>query len=120
MKFFTKKAMSHEIYFTFYLQGGKTDYHVHRKSTPHIQGYTSFLNSAYMCAICQWHCLNFCVPYRHPANESCGLCVSCLHGSYSPIAGVQTIGIHEIPVPQNQIHSVRQTSCGVRVYETIP
>ena len=32
----------------------------------------------------------------------------------------KSIGIHEIPVPQNQIHSVRQTSRGVRGYETIP
>ena len=32
----------------------------------------------------------------------------------------KSIGIHEIPVPQNQIYSVRQTSRGVRVYETIP
>ena len=27
----------------------------------------------------------------------------------------KSIGIHEIPVPQNQIHSMKQTSPGVRV-----
>ena len=32
----------------------------------------------------------------------------------------KSIGIHEIPIPQNQFHSVGQTSRGVRVYEIIP
>ena len=47
------------------------------------------------------------------------MCISCLHESSSPILPeFKSIGICEIPVPQNQIHSVRQTSPDVRVYET--
>ena len=48
--FFTKKAISHEIYYTLYLQGGETDYHVHRKSTRMSRDILVFL-IAHMCAL---------------------------------------------------------------------
>ena len=78
-----------------------------------------------MCAIYQWHCLNHryyisasCTGIQQMNRADCAFHV-CM-GVIRLLLESKSIGIHEIPVPQNQIHSVRQTSCGVRVYEAIP
>ena len=45
--FFIKKAMIHEIYYTFYLQvGGETNNIMHTVSAPPVLKYNGFLNSA--------------------------------------------------------------------------
>ena len=112
--------MSHEIYYTFYLQGGETDYHVHRKSTC-ISGDILVFLIAHTCvlyingiakiSVC-------CTGIQQMNHADCAFHV-CM-GVIRLMLESKSIGIHEIPVPQNWIHSVRQTSRGVYVYETIP
>ena len=101
--------MSHKIYYTFYLQGGETDYHVHRESTRISGDILVFLIA------------HTCVPYINGIAEISASCTGIQQMNRADCAflctGViylllesKSIGIHEIPVPQNQIHSVRQTS----------
>ena len=114
--FFIKKAMIHEIYYTFYLQvGGETNNITHTVSarlswsiTVFLIARVSFLASPRTSSVNdQWPCGPLS-PLQQMSHADCEfhVCMGVLRLKLE----AKSIGIHEIPVPQNQIHIVKQTS----------